>query len=176
MQIEAAKARQVKKPDNVEIERRFLVKRLPDNLAQYKSSRLVSGFIIIADDEYYRARNSGETYSMAYKKGMGQVRTEIEMPITKNMFEAFWNITNPEYRSDKTRYYIPYYGHTIELSVYHGALNGFANAEIETARKDEKLKLPDWFGPEITDNKLLTNNLGKPAKIVLEEAARLLRQ
>lgn len=163
------------KGGKVEIERRFLVKSIPENLEQYKNSELVSGFVIIGDHEYYRVRRSDESYSMTYKKGTGLARTEIEMPITKEMFESFWKITKPEHRSEKRRYYISYEGHTMELSVYQGALKGFVNAEIELSRENEKLVLPDWIGPEITDNNMLTNNLGKPPKMILAEAARLLR-
>lgn len=164
------------KGGNFEIERRFLVKRIPKNLERYNKSELLSGFIVIGDEEYYRVRNSDESYSMTYKKGTGGVRVEMEMPINREMFGSLWRIIRPEYTSIKTRYYIPHDGHTIELNIYHGSLNGFVNAEIELTHEDEKIDLPGWIGPEITDNKSLTNNLGKSPNKVLTEAEHLLRR
>jgi len=161
---------------SIEIERRFLVKRIPEDIEKYRHSELASGFFIMRDDEYYRIRHSGDEYSLTYKSGFGLIRKEIEIPITREFFDILWESVKPEFKSEKARYYIPYESHIIELSIYHGSLNGYVNAEVELKHEDEKVRLPDWIGPEITTNRILTHNLGKPPETVLEEARRLLRE
>jgi CYTH domain-containing protein len=169
-----AHERKPPQPGNREIERRFLVRRLPDGLEQYGKQELRAAFFITGPHSFFRLRLQDGSHSLTYKSGRGIERTEIPIPIRRITFDALWNQTRPLDRSQKTRYSIPYRGKTFEINVYHGALEGFVNAEVELASAGESVELPDWIGPEITNNRKLTFNLPDPRQ-VLRIAARLLR-
>jgi adenylate cyclase len=169
------KAKVSAEPNNIEIERRFLVRRIPPNLTRYKRVELWSALFPLSGTEFFRARREGQEYTLTYKNGFGIRRLEMPVTIKKQDFDALWECSSDRWRSRKTRYSIPYGGKTIQLSIYHGALKGFANAEVELKKETERLSLPDWLGPEITNNRILTNNLGRNPDQVLGEARRLLR-
>lgn len=50
----------------------------------------------------------------------------------------------------KTRYIIPYEGHTWEVDVFAGDYEGLVMAEIELAEVGEAFALPPWVGEELT--------------------------
>lgn len=162
-----------------EIERRFLVRRFPDNLEQYERHEIKTGYFFIRDGSLFRVRTvdaEDDGCTMAFK-GAGDIeRSEIPFLIDKKTFALLWAQTLPENRSEKTRYNIPWNWKIIELNLYHGNLEGFVNAEIELASRREKLsQLPDWLGREITRDERLTNNLTN-REYVLNTVRRLRRR
>jgi adenylate cyclase len=161
---------------HIERERRFLVRSLPPGLEQCRNTELSSAYFSLSRKEYFRVRRDGGEHVLDYKKGTGVSRREIEgIPISEHIFGEFWKNSDPRWRSEKTRYYVPHRGKTIEVNVYHRALRGFVMAEVTVKNSRERLRLPDWVGPEITNNQILTLNLGRDPKQVLNEARRLLR-
>lgn len=53
---------------------------------------------------------------------------------------------------EKTRYLIPYQGHSWELDVFHGANEGLVVAEIELVHEDEAFAKPAWLGCEVSED------------------------
>jgi len=105
-----------------------------------------------------RLRQQGDKFFQTVKKGTGKVREEIEVEISKAMYDILWNETKGR-RIKKTRYEIPIGEHTIQLDIYNGKLTGLVIAEVEFNSIDEcdDFKPPEWFGAEITDIKEFTN-------------------
>ncbi len=58
---------------------------------------------------------------------------------------------------EKTRYLIPFSGHTYEVDVFHGANDGLVFAEVELQSADETFERPSFLGPEVTGNKHFYN-------------------
>jgi CYTH domain-containing protein len=50
----------------------------------------------------------------------------------------------------KTRYLVPYKGHTYEVDVFHGRHEGLIIAELELNDESEEFEKPDWLGEEVT--------------------------
>lgn len=50
----------------------------------------------------------------------------------------------------KTRYEIEYEGHTFELDVFHGDLEGLVVVEVELDDADATVSLPTWVSTEVT--------------------------
>ncbi len=50
----------------------------------------------------------------------------------------------------KTRYIVPYAGHTFEVDVFHGENEGLIIAEIELSDENEVFEKPGWLGQEVT--------------------------
>ena len=58
-----------------EIERKFLVRKLPEQLAEFPHAEISQGYLVSLDDGLQvRLRKSNESYSLTYKRGVGNVR------------------------------------------------------------------------------------------------------
>lgn len=138
-----------------EIERKFLVSSLPENLENYPHEEVVQGYVAITQDgTEVRLRKKGDKYFQTIKSGAGKIRTESEIEITEEQFKALWNTTEGK-RLEKIRYKIPHQAGIIELDVYLNNLDGLITAEIEFKSEEdsEKFVAPQWFGEEATDDK-----------------------
>jgi len=137
-----------------EIERKFLIKSLPDNLEQYPHKEIRQGYLVVTEDgTEVRLRQKEEKYFQTIKSGGGKVRSELEIEITKEQFEVLWQATQGK-RVGKTRYEIPCQGGIIELDVYHDDLAGLSVAEVEFTNEEDsdKFVAPEWMATEVTDD------------------------
>ncbi len=151
-----------------EIERKFLVKEMPEGLDSFPASEISQGYLAVTDDgTEIRIRRKGTKYYETAKSGRGLSRKEAEVEIGEKAFRSLWPLTGGK-RIGKTRYEIPYGGLVIELDVYSGSLDGLVVAEVEFASEEDSARftLPDWFGREVTDDKRYANKslslYGKP--------------
>ncbi len=148
-----------KQPQPQEIERKFLVKLLPENLEQYPHKDIAQGYLAITEDgTEVRLRQKGEKYFQTVKSGAGKTRFESEIEITENQFNTLWEATNGK-RVEKTRYEISHESGTIELDVYHGDLDGLLSAEMEFTSEEASnaFVAPEWLHEEVTDDKRYKN-------------------
>lgn len=147
------------RPQFQEIERKFLVESLPENLEQYPHKEVVQGYLAITEDgTEVRLRQKGSKYFQTVKSGSGKTRFESEVEITGEQFGTLWEATKGK-RVEKTRYEIPHENGIIELDVYHGDLEGLLSAEIEFPSEEESNEfiMPEWLGEEVTDDKRYKN-------------------
>lgn len=145
----------------VEIERKFLVERVPSDLDAHPSYDLEQGYLAITDEgvEVRIRQRDGAAALLTIKSGGGQERLEEEIEIDDRRFRALWPLTDGR-RIQKTRYLIPIADALkIELDVYHGKLDGLRTAEVEfdTADAAGAFEPPSWFGPEVTDDQRYKN-------------------
>lgn len=142
---------------NYEIERKFLVKYLPEDLEQYTCHDIVQAYI--STDPTIRIRKLDESYILTVKSSGLIKRQEYEMEITAGQFEKLKGKTEG-YTIAKKRYIIPLEdGLKAELDVYYEDLAGFMNVEVEfpDMKKAVLFTPPDWFGQEVTQDKRYTN-------------------
>lgn len=138
----------------IEIERKFLLTELPDNLAEFTHEEIRQGYMVIGSDgSEARLRDKAGSYTLTVKSKGELSRGEWETPISEEQFYILWVATNGK-RVEKTRYTIPYHGHTIELDVYHGHLAGLTTAEVEFSSEEtaQAFEPPVWFGNDVTAN------------------------
>lgn len=143
-----------------EIERKFLVKALPENLDTLSFEKIMQGYLAIDNDELeVRFRKKGDKYFQTIKQGNGLNREEIEIQLTKEQFVNFWPLTEGR-RIIKRRYEIPYQEYTVELDIYEDRFNGMVACEVEFGSEVEAYSFepPDWFGSEVTEEYSLQNN------------------
>lgn len=150
----------------MEIERRFLVKDLSSlDLSQYKCKRIIQDYLYKDKFTAIRKRktvlddNVSFTYTIKTRK-IGISVNELENEISE---EEYNNLkVHPNFNHiDKTRYIIPYIDNlNIELDVFNDNFDGIVFAEIEFNSEEQahSVKLPEWFGPEIT-NKLTNSDM-----------------
>ena len=136
----------------MEIERKFLVKELPENLENYESKKIAQGYLCTAP--VVRIRRSNEDYYLTYKgKGL-MVREEYNLPLTKDAYEHLLPKIDGRLIA-KTRYLIPLTDRlTAELDVFEGELSPLTLVEVEFENVEEAnaFQPPEWFGEDVTDS------------------------
>ena len=140
--------------DGVEIERKFLVERLPQDLDVHPYGEIEQGYLAITDDVEVRVRRYGDDAFLTVKSSGGESRVEEEIEINPHRFASLWPLTEGR-RIEKRRYRIPAGdGLKLELDVYHGRLEGLLTAEVEFASVSAASAFvpPDWLGRDVTDD------------------------
>jgi adenylate cyclase len=154
-------------PAGVEIERKFLVDRLPDDLPE--GQPIEQGYLAISGDGVeVRVRRRGDDTTLTIKSGPGMVRIEEEFAIDARRFESLWPLTEGR-RVTKTRHVVPLGGNlAAELDVYSGTHEGLMTAEVEfsSAEQSDSFRPPDWLSRELTGDRRYANQAlavdGKP--------------
>jgi CYTH domain-containing protein len=142
-----------------EIERKFLLKRLPPNLRQFHSRTIEQGYLSVkTDGTQIRLRKAGKHYSLTVKRGRGLSRQEIEVDLTRDQFEELWPAT-AGCRLIKTRYDVPFGKHMVEVDVYRGRNEGLVVAEVEFTdeRECRRFRPPDWFAADVSGKSRYSN-------------------
>ena len=150
----------------MEIERKFSLKRLPENLEQYECKVIEQGYL--CTDPIVRIRRSNDKYILTYKSKFGVnqtqsnviVNNEIEMPLNKEGYEHLKQKVDSKI-IEKRRYIIPLEGGLkIELDIFEGHLKGLCFAEIEfkSEKEAEEFQLLDWFEADVSNDKRYRNN------------------
>ncbi len=157
---------------SIEIERKFLAQ--PAVLAHCRNGvRIVQGYLHTDADNTLRVRWMGERYFVAWKgKRQGAVREEIEREVDAQIGAAILDTITPRCRIEKVRHRIDVEGLTWEVDLFGGTLSGLILAEVELAREDEDVPLPDWIGREVTTDERYRNSrlaalAGKPLLIAV---------
>lgn len=134
-----------------EIERKFIVDRLPPADVLGTGSRLRQGYLAEENGIEVRIRLTERAATLAVKCGGGLVRTEVEVAISAADAEQLWPYTAGR-RVDKQRYRVGLGDHTAEVDVYSGELDGLSIVEVEfgSGEAADAFRPPDWFGRELT--------------------------
>jgi adenylate cyclase len=144
---------------NREIERKFLVNWLPDDLKRSRSFVIEQGYLATElAGRQVRLRKRGHTASLTFKVRRGSHREEREIKLTPKQFAALWPGTAGR-RLRKMRYEIPWDNLLIELDIYRGRHAGLVVAEVEFPDRAScrRFKAPWWFGREVTGEKRYSN-------------------
>lgn len=155
---------------SVEIERKWAVAELPC-LVTVPGEAIRQGYTSITKEGVeVRVRQRGQQYFQTIKGDGELIRSEVEFPLEREQFDVLWPRTEGR-RVEKTRYAVPYDGATIEVDVYHGALQGLVVAEVEfsSLQDAEQFVPPAWFGREVTSDKRYKNKNLAVEGLPLEE-------
>jgi len=141
----------------MEIERKFLLRELPENLESYPVRHLEQGYLCTAP--VVRIRRDNDKYELTYKGKGCMVREEHNLPLTKEAYEHLREKIDGRLIVKK-RYMIPFEKYTIELDVFEGDLAPLALAEVEFVTEEEAKAFtpPDWFAEDVTFSKLYHNS------------------
>ena len=141
----------------MEIERKFFVKDINSlDLSKYHHKTIVQDYLYVDKFTAIRKRKISEnniskyTYTVKTAK-VGISVNEIEKDITEDEYN---NLSlNSNYNTiEKERYLIPFDKYNIELDIFKGIYKGIIFAEIEFPSEALafNIKLPNWFGPELS--------------------------
>ena len=141
-----------------EIERKFLVERLPEGYLDLPHVRIMQGYLVKKKGAVLRVRTSVDSRDQSAKgyvtvKGSGNLeRDEFEMEIPFSLASVL--LEDCASVLSKTRYFAPIEAHghrsVCELDVFEGSLKNLVLAEVEIDHADQLIQIPDWFGREVT--------------------------
>ena len=140
-----------------EIERKYLVKQVPENLASYPFHEIEQGYLCM--EPVVRIRRQDEEYYLTYKSKGLMIREEYNLPLTKDAYFHLREKIDGRLIS-KRRYLIPLDPYTIELDVFHSPKDDLILAEVEFPSEEDALTFtpPDWFGEDVTNSSLYHNS------------------
>lgn len=143
----------------MEIERKFLIKNIPENLDSYAFHLIEQGYL--CTDPVVRVRRQDDDYFLTYKgKGL-LAREEYNLPLTRSGYKhlikkADGNIIK------KKRYLIPIEDTdlTIELDIFDKPFAPLIMAEVEFSSVEgaNAFIAPDWFGEDVTNDPAYHNS------------------
>lgn len=151
----------------MEIERKFLIKHLPDNLNSYPFYQIEQGYL--CTEPVVRIRRQDEEYYLTYKSKGLMVREEYNLSLTKEAYEHLLPKVDGILIAKK-RYLLPLPASaqsentqtpmaassaselTIELDIFEGELSPLILAEVEFSTEEEANRFvpPEWFGEDVT--------------------------
>jgi CYTH domain-containing protein len=148
--------------DDREIERKYLLRALPDRVLDADSLEIDQGYIpgVRINERIRRARGAdGVKYYRTMKFGAGMDRLELEDETTEEFFLATWPLTRGA-RVRKRRYLVPQGELIWEVDEFLDR-SGLWLAEVELDHVDQVAPIPDWLAPsvirEVTFEKGYTN-------------------
>ena len=149
----------------MEIERKFLVKELPD-LSKYEYVDIEQGYL--STSPVVRIRKKNDKYILTYKGSGLMAREEIEASLTEEAYQHLLEKIDG-YPITKRRYMIPFEDYMIELDVFEGHMKGLIMAEVEFASMEDAkgFNPPQWFGADVTEDRRYHNSnmiFGNPLK------------
>ncbi len=144
-----------------ELERKFLLKKVPGNLTSYPHAEILQGYLAVErSGVQVRLRRKGAGFSLTCKRGAAIGREEREIPLSAEQFDILWPATEGR-RLTKIRYDIPWEKWVIEVDIYTGRHEGIVVAEVEFA--DEAtcrvFSPPHWIGEDVTGQARYSNVL-----------------
>lgn len=151
----------------MEIEKKYLIKELPENLENFQRKKMEQGYL--CRNPIIRIRKSNEDFILTYKSKFGiteemeqhaRVCNEVELPLTE---EGYFHLKskvdgNMVY---KTRYIIPLQNNLkAELDIFERQLEGLAFLEVEfpDEKAVEAFEAPAWFGDDVSKRVEYTNS------------------
>jgi CHAD domain-containing protein/CYTH domain-containing protein len=132
-----------------EVERKYLLNRLPPATTDAPSVEIEQGYLpgerLI---ERLRRIHAGGGVELVrtVKEGSGLVRLEVEEPVTPEVFDGLWPLTEGR-RLRKRRYRVPAGDLTWEIDQFLD--RDLVLAEVELPTAEAQVPIPDWLHPWI---------------------------
>jgi adenylate cyclase len=146
----------------MEIERKFLISKLPENLHQYPFHELEQAYL--CTDPVVRIRRSDDSYYLTYKSRGLLAREEANLPLHAEGYAHLLTKADGTVIRKK-RYLLPLpKGYpsqlVIELDVFEAPFQGLVLAEVEFSSEEQALAFtpPAWFGQDVTFSKKYHNS------------------
>lgn len=147
----------------IEIERKYTIKKLPENLESYPYHIIEQGYL--STNPVVRVRRQDDNYYLTYKGSGMMMREEYNLPLTSESYahliaKADGNIISKKRYLIPLSNYIPDSMLTIELDVFAEPFAPLIIAEIEFTSEEESnsFMAPDWFLKDVTYDKAYHNS------------------
>ncbi len=148
----------------IELERTFLVKYLPEGLKNCKYKEIVDIYIPKSQEHpILRIRKNGDVYEMTKKIPLDSVdksrHEEQTINLSKEEFDALAKLDGKIVR--KIRYFYDFNGNIAEFDIFQDELEGLVEVDFEfqdeTAK--DKFVMPDFCLVDVTNEEFLAGGM-----------------
>lgn len=155
----------------MEIERKYLVSHLPENLDLFEHLEIEQAYLCTSPT--LRVRRMGDDYILTVKEHLVTSSSAIhnreeEFALTADKFQMLLAKCDSR-RVSKTRYRIPlrrqtgdgsYLDLVAELDIFHGRHDGLVIVEVEFPNTEmaNQFVPPHWFGEDVSSNPIYRNS------------------
>lgn len=143
----------------MEIERKFLLSRIPHHLGNPKKAVLFQSYLVTQDNIEVRIRQrvylSNSNFKLCFKGSGDLCREEIELEISSEKYNELCRLVNGN-PIHKDYYAFDLDGHILECSIVDSELDTtfiYAEIEFNSIEESEKFVMPDFCIKEITYDK-----------------------
>ncbi len=136
-------------PLDREIERKYLLKGLPDTASAAPSVEITQGYLPGTKilERIRRVSQAGKArFVRTIKLGKGVSRIEIEEPMTEQLFDALWPLTEGR-RIRKRRFLVPDGNLVWEIDEFLDQHLVLGEIELPDERHPT---IPEWLAPHVT--------------------------
>lgn len=140
----------------IEIERKFLLEGLTEDLEILSSTTISQGYLATGEEEL-RIRWMGDKFFLTLKRGTGLAREEHEFEISSR---TFFVLGAGKKMLSKVRHKVNLSdGLFAEIDDYVGLTDPLMTVEVEfdSLEAAERFVPPSWFGKEVTGDKTYSN-------------------
>lgn len=139
----------------VEIERKFLVTgKAP---IEGDGAKIIQAYLSHDPERTIRVRVEDEAATMTIKgrtEGLSRAEYEYGIPLSDGLEMLNMAIGSP---IEKRRHRVAAPPFVWEVDVFHGANHGLVIAEIELDSETDHFAIPEWIGPEVSDDSRYLN-------------------
>lgn len=136
----------------MEIERKFLLNTVPNDLYDYTCHKIEQGYLCTSP--VVRIRKEDDTYYLTYKGKGKMAREEYNLPLTAESYAHLREKIDGRLIT-KVRYLVPIHdGLTAEVDVFSSPQPGLhlAEVEFESIEAAKEFVPPEWFGEDVTED------------------------
>lgn len=144
----------------LEIERKYKAKNTTFLNETKISFKINQGYLNSSAERTVRVRtkdNKGFITIKGKSNSSGTTRFEWEKEIPFDEAIELLKLCE-DYIIEKTRHIVIYENKTFEIDVFEGKNSGLTIVEVELENENEKIKLPEWIGDEVTGDEKYYNS------------------
>jgi|SRR3989344_5478235 len=162
-----------------ELERTYLIKKIPEGLTKLPHKEILDIYIpSSAEHPVLRIRKAGNKYEITKKEpirgGDSSDQLETTIPLTQEEYAELAELKGKRVR--KVRYYLTKESHTFEIDVFQDGLRGLVLVDVEFKNIAEKnaFAMPDFCLAEVTQEDWCAGGMlcGKQYKDIEPELKR----
>ncbi len=149
----------------IELERTFLVKKLPEDLKEKSNIAEIIDIYIPKSIEHpiLRIRKRGNVFEITKKAPLvgndSSEQSEQTIPLTEEEFKSLSEINGKRFR--KIRHYYNFENRVAEIDVYKDGLEGLvvADFEFESSIEKNNFQMPDFCLADVTQEKSIAGGI-----------------
>ena len=150
--------------NQIELEKTYLVKFIPEGALQAKSEEILDVYIPVSKDHpTLRLRKRGRKFEITKKFPVEEkdssCQNEHTIELDEEEFESIAGVEGKRVR--KVRYVFEYEGKMGELDVFQDGLKGLilVDFEFETIKEKDALQTPDFCLADVTQEKVFAGGM-----------------
>jgi len=147
----------------IERERTYLIKKVPSSLGECLSKEMYDLYIPANERHpHTRIRQNGDAFEFTKKRPIdndASKQIESTVYLTADEFESLKS--SDAKPVSKKRYFYSEHGHSYEIDVFAGELEGLilVDVEFEDDESQENFMMPDWCLVEVTHEEFIAGGM-----------------